>query len=300
MDTLIRAISDDLAIRVLAADTTDTIREACRRQDAHGVEAEILARIATASALLATLTKRADERVIVQVRGGGQLGSVVADAYTDGRVRACLEHRLKPGTHAAKLRERHGRLSTMEAIGRRGFLVVTRDLGLDQRYQGSVSVEHGEIDLDVQDYLEQSEQIPSALTCGALLDAHGNVVRAAGILCQTFPGGERSGIDEIRARFAQGALATLLAHPRTPEDLVGFALAGARHELMERSELRFHCPCGAENALRVLSTLGADDLEALAAEQEHTDVSCHFCGSVYSVPADEVRALADRMREARS
>jgi molecular chaperone Hsp33 len=300
MDTLVRAISDDLAVRVLAADITETVREACRRQDARGVEAEVLARIATASALLATLTKRADERVILQVRGGGQLGSVVADAYTDGRVRACLEHRLKPGAYAGKLRDRHGRLSTMEAIGKRGFLMVTRDLGLDQRYQGSVSVEHGEIDLDVQDYLEQSEQIPSALTCAAQLDAFGNVTRAAGILCQTFPGGDRARIDEIRERFANGALATLLAHPRTPEELVSFALAGARHDVMERSELRFHCPCGAENALRVLATLGADDLDALAAEQPHTDVSCHFCGSVYSVPAEEVRALAERMREERS
>ena len=135
MDTLTRVISDDLSVRVVAAITTDLTREACRRQDARGLEAIALGRSATCASLLATLAKREHERVIVQFETSGPLGHVVADARGDGRVRAALERHLEDDLSEVEVPEQGGRLSLSEAVGK-GHLVVTRDLGMRHRYQG--------------------------------------------------------------------------------------------------------------------------------------------------------------------
>ncbi len=302
MDTLFRAISDDLSVRILAATTTDLVREACERQGARNTEAVVLARAATSVALLATLAKEGKERVLMQIKGDGPIGSVVADAWGDGRVRACLEHRLSPQSELAQLHldDDDDRPIVSQAMGTEGYLVVTRDLGLDQQYQGSVDLDGGEIDTDVEHYLSRAEQLPSALTCAVRLDQHGTPVRVAGVMVQGFPGADPSRVGQIKARFADAALRELLRTPREPAELVSWAMGGERFDAMGETPLTFYCPCDVERVLGVLTTLGAADLRALADEQETTEVGCHFCGKTYEIGADRIRDLADTLSAQRS
>jgi len=302
VDTLFRAISDDLSVRIIAATTTDLVREACARQSAHNTEAVVLTRAATCVALLATLAKEGKERVLLQLKGDGPIGSVVADAWGDGRVRACLERRLSPQTELARLQlgDDDDRPVVSEAIGTEGYLVVTRDLGLEQQYQGSVDLQNGEIDTDVERYLNLSEQLPSAITCACRLDGNGTVLRSAGVMVQGFPGADPERVDQIRARFSDAALRDLIRVERDPAELVTWAMGGERFDPMGETRLVFHCPCDVERVLGVLTTLGAEDLRALADEQPTTEVGCHFCGKVYEIPADQIRALADGVSAQRS
>jgi molecular chaperone Hsp33 len=302
MDALLRAINEPETVRVIAATTTESAREACRRQGATGVTAVVVARAITAGALLATLAKAERERVRVQLSGGGPVGQIMIDAYGDGRVRACVARTL-PLTHLAnRLMVPDGpdaRPSVALAVGARGFAVVTRDLGLASPYQGSVEMQTGEIDEDLEHYLANSEQLPSAMRTAVVLDHDGHILRAAGVLAQSFPGSDPQLIDLVRERLG-GLDALLDAHARELEDLVGLALGGENFRRMVEHPVQFYCSCGPERALSVLATLGPTDLETLAAEQEQTEVRCNFCGQSTSLAAEQVRELAAQLRRGQS
>jgi molecular chaperone Hsp33 len=298
MDAILRAINEPETIRVVAAITSDAVREACRRQRARGVAAVAIGRGLTAGVLLATLAKQDKERLRIQLAGEGPAGNLLIDAHGDGRVRACLEHEVDADAFAADLAG--ARPSTARLLGASGHVVVTRDLGLGQGYQGAVELVSGEVDEDLQNYLDRSEQLPSALRCEVVLDAKGEVVRAAGVLAQSFPASPPELIADVRERLTPGVLRRLLDHERPLDELVGFALGGEAFLRMLEYPVTFHCPCGPERARSVLATLGAADLDALADEQPVTEIRCNFCGDVTRLSAHEVREVAAKLRMTQS
>ncbi len=297
MDAILRAINEPETIRVVAAITSEAVREACRRQRARGIAAVAIGRGLTAGVLLATLAKQDKERLRIQLAGDGPAGNLLIDAHGDGRVRACLEHEVE-GDEADLA---GARPSTARLLGSSGHLVVTRDLGLGQGYQGAVELVSGEVDEDLQNYLDRSEQLPSALRCEVVLDAKGEVVRAAGVLAQSFPASPPELIAAVRERLTPGVLRQLLDnHERVLDELVGFALGGEAFRRMLEYPVIFHCPCGPERARSVLATLGAADLDALADEQPVTEIRCNFCGDVTRLSAHEVREVAAKLRMTQS
>jgi molecular chaperone Hsp33 len=305
VDELRRAIKTDFSLRVIAAVTTGLVGEASARHGLRGVEVVALGRALTAACLLTTLSKHASERLRLEIRSSGPLRGLLVDAHGDGSVRGCLQRHLSADEHerlspTTVFRGAAGPIPVAAAVGHHGTVVVTRDLGLDQRYQGSVEVTTGEVDQDLEHYLNTSEQLPSALACEVVLDHKGQVQRAAGLLCQTFPGGDTTELDQLRARLAAGNLADLLRHERSCDELIGFALGGEPHDDMGAEPLQFRCNCGPERARQVVSTLGAEDIEALADEQAQTEVRCEYCSVVYQLSSDELRALAAEIRRGRS
>jgi molecular chaperone Hsp33 len=299
VDELRRAIKTDFSLRVVAAVTTRLVAEASERHGLRGVEVVALGRALTAGCLLTTLTKTEAERLRLEVRSSGPLRGLLVDARGDGSVRGCLQRHLSGDEHA-RLSASGGRIAVAPALGQRGTLSVTRDVGLEQRYQGTVEVVSGEVDRDLEHYLNASEQLPSVLACEVVLDHRGQVQRAAGLLCQTFPDGDTSELDQLRAVLAAGNFADLLVHDRDTAELIGFALGGEPFDDMGALPLQFRCGCGPERARTVVSTLGAEDIEALAEEQPQTEVRCEYCGEVYALRADELRALAAEIRRGRS
>ncbi len=287
---------------MLAASTSELVREACRRHELTGAAAIALGRALTASCLMATLTKDRRERLRIEIQGDGALGSILIDAHGDGRARGCLSKRASLPTPLPAARWRgDGPASISHVVGRVGKVVVTRDVGLEQQYQGVVALRSGEVDEDLEQYLTTSEQLPSALGCEVALDNLGRVQRAGGVLCQTFPGGDAAEVERLRESLRGGALRQLLSlHERTTSELIGYALAGQEHESMGASALRFQCNCGRDTARSVISTLGADDIDALAEEAGRTEVRCSFCGQAYELTAAELHALASELRERRS
>lgn len=297
MDQLLRGINVDHTLRVVTAVVTDVVREGCQRHGLRGVEAIALGRALTAGCLMATLTKSDEERVRIVVEGAGPVGRLLVDAFGSGDVRGCLE---RPSDQApvpigAQMPSEIG-----EWVGRTGRVVVTRDVGLEQQYQGVVDIQTGEIDRDLEKYLQDSEQLPSALACRVMLGAGGEVVRAAGVLCQSFPGAPDSVIAPVRDTLHGEGFVSLLSHDRTANELMGFALGGDEFEALSEHPLRFKCNCGPGRVIAVLSTLGADDIEALAREPGETDVRCSYCGTSYFVGTEELLDLAKRLREHRS
>jgi molecular chaperone Hsp33 len=289
-DRIVRGVLREQSVRVVAVVTTGVAREAAERHGAVGAAAVALGRAATAGLLLATLTKD-EERVTVQVLGNGPLGAIMVDANAGGGVRVCAKHPTAtapalPGT----------RVPLARAVGSDGVVRVARDLGLRDVVSGQTPIADGEIDTDLEHYLDASEQIASALACDTLLDADLDVAASGGILLQTLPGsGALPVLDALRERLRAGALCRRLAASPAPtaEALARDVLGEEAADLvvLDSRPVRFHCSCSRERAGATLALLGADELGAMAREDQGATVTCEFCRNEYRFARQELDDL---------
>lgn len=288
-DQLLRSVCRPLFIRVVTAVTTDLCREAATRHGVSPAAACALGRGLTAALLLSTLTK-GGERVTVQIVCDGPLRGLTADAYDDGDVRGYVTD-----PHAWAGRPLSGRQRLSGLLGP-GVLSVIREMGLNDRYQGQVRIATGEVDEDVEAYLRNSEQVPSALGCEVLLGEDGQVQAAAGFLAQVMPSGRVDLIREAQHRLRTGALYDLLAAGPDPDQLpltlAEALLPGLKSdgesapiEPLDTRALRFRCRCSAARIEAMLATLGATDLDEMIAEGQ-AEITCNFCGERYVVDRD--------------
>ena len=273
-------------LRVIAADTTSIVEEARTRHRASPTAAAALGRSLTGAALLAqVLGKDGEARVTLRIQGGGPAGWIVAEGSRDGQVRGYLrspEADLPP-------RDSDGKLDVGGLVGRDGDLAVTRLLENAEPYTGSVELVSGEIAEDVAAYLMRSEQIPSAVLLGVLVDA-GGVRHAGGVLVQAMPGATDATLERLEANVRSlGQFTTALRH----EGLLGAVarLTGGLdfrpHE--QAQALEFRCRCSEQRALDALAYFGPEEREDMV-RQGGQEVVCHWCGQRYQITPEQIRA----------
>ena len=300
-DSLRRGPNADDTLSVITVCCTRAVADACDGAPLRGIDAIALGRAFAGAFLLMANAKRDEERLRIQIAGEGQLGQIMVDVHGDGRGRAALQVALPPEHPLHILADERPRPVLAPVVGLPGTMTITRDLGVARRYQGHVELVSAEIDEDLQAYLLESEQVESALRVAVQLDAKGQVVAAGGVLVQALPGTEVALVEAVRERLAEGALYESLARGLSHEALAALAL-GVEPDALElgtalERPLRFECNCGPERARRVLSSLGAEDLDKLADEQPVTEIRCNFCGKVTEVSADAVREIASAIRQ---
>ena len=289
-DVLVRAIDRAAGLRVVAAVTTDLVREAARRHQTGGISACALGRALTSSVLVATLTK-SGERVTLQIEADGPIKSIVVDASIDGALEGQVRGYLS--RPRAALSGCTGRCRVVEALGKSGVVNVMRDLGLNDRYQGQVPILTGEIDEDVEHYLRTSEQVPSALGCDVVLDGE-LVIASAGVLVQALPGAEEDPVRPAQQRIRGGAVYEYIARGG-PVSAHGLAEAvyGGPLEFLSEQPLLFRCRCSAERVESMLSLLTTVDIDEMIADPGHAEVTCNFCSTNYIVD----RPALERVRQ---
>lgn len=294
-DRIARCLLEGGRIRLVVVTTTALARQGCTRHGLVGLGAVALARAMSSGLLLATLTK-GNERVTLQILGDGPLGSITVDASSAGRVRAFVRERavVLPGTPGL-------RVSVARAVGKTGLCSVARDLGLAQTFTGQTELTEGEVDTDVESYLQTSEQIESALRCEALLGADMDIESCAGVLFQALPGSsEVAAVSAFRETLREGALLDVLKQPGSSSFSAADVAAqlvgdGAGLEVLDERPLQFFCPCSRERAASTLAMLGADDLTALARDPGEAEVACEFCRASYRFDAAELLGLRDEL-----
>jgi molecular chaperone Hsp33 len=288
-DEVVRCVLQDLPVRIVAATTTVAVREAARRHEAGPAATLALSRGLTAGLLLATLTKD-DERVTLQILGDGPLGGVTVDATAAATVRAYVKH---PGGGLKPLAG--GRPSLAAAVGRIGLVNVIRDVGFRQPFSGQIALVTGEIDEDVEAYLEKSEQVESALACDSILAPDGTLDFAAGILIQALPGSEGAAlVAEARALIAGGEFLRALAGARRDGEGVIAAVLGERLgkvQILDRRPVRFDCPCSRARAGSSLALLGEGELAAMILDDGKAEVTCNFCRARYEFDEAELEVI---------
>lgn len=286
-DQLVRALLDPPRVRVVAALTTDTVREAARRHGTVGAATVALGRALTSGVLLATLTK-GDERVTLQIVGDGPITQISVDANDAGEVRGYLS----PHGVAVAL-GKQPRPQVSHAIGR-GQVLVMRDLGLKEQYRGAASIVTGEIDEDVEAYLRQSEQLDSALGCEVIVDEHGGVLRSGGVLVQAMPGGEPELIRDVQHQLRTAALYRALDRSDAPADAEGIArvvMGDLALDFLEKRPVKFQCRCSAERATMMLGLLDLDEIDDMIAREGQAEITCNFCSERYVIDKASLGAV---------
>lgn len=286
-DHLVRCLLGQRPIRVVAALTTATAREASRRHDLDPGARVAIARASTAGLLLATLAK-GNEKVTVQFLGDGSLGSLSVDANAAGEVRAYVRNPISALSVPLNQRAELG-----PAVGTIGLVTVLRDLGLKEVFRGQCSIVSGEVDEDVEGYLTESEQVESALGCDAVVDASGALVAAGGVLVQCLPDAARSAglVSDLREHMRSAAVYQALARePRDAFELAQMVLGELGDEVLPLDErpVRFACPCSLERVMSMLSLLSGEELRSMIREDGGAEIRCDFCASTYAVSAAEL------------
>ena len=291
-DYMIRAVAANSQIRAFAI-TSRALVEAAR-QAHHTAPTATAALGRTLSAALMmndALVKNDDGLLTIQFDGDGPLGSIIATADHSGNVKGYVHH---PMTDLPPKPDRH--LNVGGAVGR-GTLTVIRDLDAGNTYNGQVAIHSGEIADDLTHYFVESEQIPTSVGLGVLVDTDLSVRRAGGFIVQLMPFAADEVIDRLELNLRSLCSVTdLLESGMTPEDLLREVLSGFDITFTEKTPVRFHCSCDRDRVERALLLLGPDELDSMIAENREFTLSCQFCGKEYSFLPEDLHAI--RMKAA--
>jgi molecular chaperone Hsp33 len=280
-----RTIAADGGVRGVAAVTTATVEEARRRHDTAPTATAALGRTLSATAMLGAGLKDG-QRITVRVLGDGPLGGIIADGNGGGEVRGYVAN---PDVDLPVTARR--KLDVGSAVGR-GTLHVTRDLGLRYPYHGSVPLISGEIGEDVARYLVVSEQVPSVVALGVLVNPDGEVRAAGGYILQVLPGAPDNLPPYLEERVGRlPAVTELVRDGMEPQAILELALGELGPRSLGGSPIAFNCWCSRGRVEAVLIALGKEEVERLIEEQGRAEVICRFCGDRYVLGPAELRRL---------
>ncbi len=290
--TIVTATAVDGAIAVAAAITTELIGEIRDRHDLWPTATAAVGRLTTGAALFAA-NLQGSERISLQIAGDGPLGTLAADSWLLGENAIGARGYARNGRVDLPIDER-GKFNVAAAVGA-GSLQVTRSSDIGQPYVGIVPLESGEIAEDLAAYLGRSEQIPSIVALGVLVNPNG-VVAAGGVLAQVLPGADERALANLEGRarsmppvtqlIAEGADAAALVRA-----LVGETQLRARRTI----GVEFACRCNRVKVESVLLGMGADELLALTSERDRTEATCEYCKTRYVFTSEEIRELSARL-----
>ncbi|MCL5014448.1 MAG: Hsp33 family molecular chaperone HslO [Firmicutes bacterium] len=282
-----KATAAEGTMRVIVAQTRETALKAQKAHKASPVAAAALGRLLTAAALLAADFK--DSALVrIEVNGKGPIGRVVAEARTNGRLRAKVEN---PQV-SLPLRS-DGKLAVGHAVGNNGLFKVTREEHNGLIYQGQVELVNGEIGQDFAQYYTLSEQIPSAVALGVLVGRDSWVQAAGGMVVQALPGSSTYVVDGIADRFSRlEHISHRLAEGDSLEQLAE-EVVGTHLDWFSPESLSYHCECNRSRSLELLASLPREEIHELTKDQG-VEVVCHYCRTAYRFSPDEVERLLDR------
>lgn len=276
-------------VRAFCAVTTDAVSEAVRRHDCYPIAAAALGRTMTASLLLAANLKT-DECITVRIGGNGPLGEVVADAGANGIVRGTVRN-----PHV-DLPLNNGKLDVGGAIGL-GLISVTRFTGMKQPFTGSAPLVTGEIAEDLTNYLACSEQTPSSVGLGVLVNPDLTVSAAGGFFIQALPECEEEVIAKVEENLKTiPPVSQMIQEGLSPEEIVKRLFDGLDVTVYDPMNIEFGCQCSKERIAKVLVSIGKEEIESLIAEGS-AEVCCHFCAEKYQFNKEELEAIKEMIDE---
>ncbi|WP_437132054.1 Hsp33 family molecular chaperone HslO [Bacillus atrophaeus] len=287
MDYLVKALAYNGKVRAYAADTTDMVNEAQRRHDTWPTASAAIGRTMTATLMLGAMLK-GDNKLTVKVEGGGPIGAIVADANAKGEVRAYVSN---PHVHF-DLNE-HGKLDVRRAVGTDGTLSVVKDVGMRDYFTGQVEIVSGELGDDFTYYLVSSEQVPSSVGVGVLVNPDNTILASGGFILQLLPGTDEETITKIEQRLSQvEPISKLIQKGLTPEEVLEEVL-GEKPDILETMPVKFHCPCSKERFTTAILGLGKKEIQDMIEEDEQAEAECHFCNEKYLFTKEELEELRD-------
>ncbi|MBQ3225480.1 MAG: Hsp33 family molecular chaperone HslO [Clostridia bacterium] len=286
MGKIIRAIDEWGAVRVTFADTTDIAKKAQSIHHTSPVATAALGRTLTMAAIMGSQLKSPDNSVTLLIKGNGPLGSILSVADGNGMVKGYVQN---PLVDIAK--KPNGKLDVAGAVGN-GMLSVTKDLGMKEPYTGQVPLTSGEIAEDFTYYFATSEQTPTAVGLGVLVDRDYTVKRSGGFMVQLMPAAMEEDIDRVEKNVSKiSSVTQMMEDGMSAEDMIGALLEGFEYQFLDESEYEYRCDCSMDKIKRALISLGAKELTDIIENDGKAELTCQFCPEVYTLGKDELEEL---------
>lgn len=292
-DYLVKAIDKTHKLRLLTVSATNLVNQAQLRHDTWQASTAALGRTLIGTLLLAAAELTDKEELTARVLGNGPTGGIIATAKADFTVKGYIKN-----PHVQLPAKKPGHIDVAGAVGKKGFLEITKDLGLKEPYTGQVPLISGEIAQDFTYYLAKSEQIPSATGLSVFVNPNETVGAAGGFMLEAMPGASDDLITEVTERIQKlPALSQLFLKKTTPEELAQKIL-GTDCKLLEKDPVMYLCDCSKEKYAKILATLKPSELKAMADEDHGCELTCKFCGNKYNFSEQELRTIIKNQEDA--
>lgn len=290
-DYLVKAIAYNGQVRAYAVRSTETIGEAQRRHYTWPTASAALGRAMSATVMMGAMLQ-GEDKLTVKIEGGGPIGVILVDSNAKGEVRGYVTN---PQTHF-DLNE-HGKLDVRRAVGTSGMLSVVKDIGLRDYFTGQVPIVSGELGEDFTYYFVTSEQVPSSVGVGVLVNPDNSILAAGGFIIQLMPGTEDETITEIENHLKTiPPVSKLIEKGLTPEELLFELLGKENVKILEKMPVAFSCTCSKERFANAIISLGKDEIEDMIEEDGKAEAQCHFCNETYHFTKEELEQLKEEAK----
>ncbi len=285
-DYMIRATAADDSIRAFAATTRQMVEDARRAHYTTPVCTAALGRLLTGGVMIGSMLKEDKALVTIQIRGDGPAGGLTVTADSHFHAKGYVNN-----PHVQIPLKPNGKLDVSGAIGK-GTLTVIRDIGLKEPYVGTIQMPSAEIAEDLTLYFAESEQIPSSVGLGVLVDRDWSVRQAGGFILQLMPGAGDEVIDRLEKKIAGlRSVTDLLEQGMLPEDILGELIGDFGLQITQKHEVSFACSCSRERIEKALISIGPEDVTEMIEEGKPIEVGCQFCGKQYRFGVEDLRRI---------
>ncbi len=290
-DYIVRAIAANAQIRAFACTTKELVEVARAAHNTSPVVTAGLGRLLSAGAMMGSMLKGDNDILTVQVKGDGPVNGITVTADSKGNVKgyANVPDVILPANAV-------GKLDVGGSVGA-GYLRVIKDMGLKEPYVGQTELQTGEIAEDLTYYFAVSEQVPSCVGLGVLMERDNTVRQAGGFIVQLMPFAEEEVINRLEENLQKiASVTTMLDEGNTPEQMLELVLEGLEPEIMDTMSCAFCCNCDKPRVEKALIGIGKKDLQEMIDEGKEIEVNCHFCNRNYVFSVEELKALYKRSR----
>lgn len=287
---IVRALAANKNIRAFAAITTDMVEKARKTHQTTPVATAALGRTMTAASIMGYMLKGNNDTLTLQIRGVNKIKSIVAVANSKGYVKSYISNPYIDVSLNDK-----GKLDVGGAIGKNGKLIVVKDMGLKEPYVGQSNLITGEIAEDIAAYYMYSEQQPSVVSLGVLLNSDSSVKASGGIIIQPLPDVDEEVLDKLEKSIKDiKPISSMVAKGMTGENILEEVLKNFEVEIIEKGEIDFQCDCSRGKIEKALISIGEKDLRSIIEEDGKAEIQCHFCNEKYLFDKNQLIELLNR------
>ena len=289
-DYIVRATAADNQIRAFAATTTQVVEIARQHHNTSPVATAALGRLLTAGAMMGSMMKNDTDMLTLQIRGDGPIQGITVTADSHANVKGYV------GNPDVVLPPKNGKLDVGGAVGI-GLLQVIKDMGLKEQYSGQTILVSSEIAEDLTYYFANSEQVPSSVGLGVLMEKNNTVRCAGGFIIQLMPFAEEKTISQLEENLKNVTSVTaLLDQGYTPEQLLETLLGNLGLEITDTVPTQFYCNCSKERVEQAVVSIGRKEIQEMIDDGEDIEVKCHFCNTAYRYTVDELKNIIKRSK----
>ena len=285
-DYIVRAIAANASIRAFAATTKEMVEFAKNAHNTSPVATAALGRLLTAGAMMGVMMKGDKDVLTLQIKGSGPLKGITVTADSKGNVKGYV---INPNVIIPA--NSKGKLDVGGAIGP-GILNVIKDMGLKEPYVGQTFLQTSEIGDDLTYYFANSEQVPSSVGVGVLMNKDNTVAQAGGFIIQLMPFTDEKIIDQLEKKLGEiNSVTSMLDEGKTPEMILDYILGDFDVEIVDKIPTQFKCNCSKEKVKKVLYSISKKEIEDIIKDNEPINVECHFCNTSYKFDIDELKGI---------